>query len=87
MFLRRSVQAWTLASAMILARAAVDNVTLSTSAPSGVQPLHPRLVSFSLEQDRWTDWAGTTSVNQVCAFFDLLECILMYISVLAEHDG
>jgi hypothetical protein len=37
-----------------VALAAVDNVTLSASPPSGAQPLDPALVSFSLEQDRWT---------------------------------
>jgi hypothetical protein len=53
------------ASALAVARAAVDNITLSKTPPSGSQNLDRALVSFSLEQDRWTDWVGTTSVNQV----------------------
>lgn len=31
----------------------------------------PSLVSFSIEQDRWTDWVGTTSRNQF--FFNTLD--------------
>ncbi|KAF9024934.1 glycoside hydrolase family 79 protein [Hymenopellis radicata] len=40
------------------------SVTLSLSAPSNAPTISPSLVSFSIEQDRWTDWAGTTSRNQ-----------------------
>jgi hypothetical protein len=42
---------------------AVD-VSVSSTAPDAAKTLHPALVSFSLEQDRWTDWTGTTSTNQ-----------------------
>ncbi|KIY53036.1 glycoside hydrolase family 79 protein [Fistulina hepatica ATCC 64428] len=31
--------------------------------PSSAPIYSPSLVSFSIEQDRWTDWAGTTSRN------------------------
>lgn len=39
-------------------------VSLSLSAPSSAPKLSPNLLSFSIEQDRWTDWSGTTSRNQ-----------------------
>jgi hypothetical protein len=51
-----------LQAAALAARAA--NVSLSTTAPADATPLHPALVSFSLEQDRWTDWAGAAAPNR-----------------------
>ena len=40
------------------------NITIPTSPPSTAQPLSRTLISFSLEQDRWPDWTGTTSRNE-----------------------
>jgi hypothetical protein len=48
--------------AALAARAA--NVSLSATAPADATPLHPALVSFSLEQDRWTDWVGAAAPNR-----------------------
>ena len=39
------------------------DVSVSLSAPSAAATLDPALLSFSIEQDRWTDWAGTSSPN------------------------
>ncbi|KLO05770.1 hypothetical protein SCHPADRAFT_946632 [Schizopora paradoxa] len=36
-------------------------VSLPLSAPSSAATLNPDLLSFSIEQDLWTEWAGTTS--------------------------
>ena len=45
------------------AGARVD-VPLPAQAPAGAQPLSSTLVSFSLEQDRWPDWAGIDERNE-----------------------
>lgn len=42
---------------------AVD-VSVPIFAPSNSQPLSTTLLSFSIEQDRWPDWSGTSSRNQ-----------------------
>ncbi|KAG1882087.1 glycoside hydrolase family 79 protein [Suillus subluteus] len=42
-------------------------VTIPLTAPPGAAPLMGNLVSLSIEQDRWIDWAGTTEPN---AFFN-----------------
>lgn len=34
-------------------------LTIPRSYPSSAEPLDPRLVSFSIEGDRWPEWAGT----------------------------
>ncbi|KIK63197.1 glycoside hydrolase family 79 protein [Collybiopsis luxurians FD-317 M1] len=34
-------------------------------------PVCPSLVSLSIEQDRWTDWSGTTSQNQL--FYNVMQ--------------
>lgn len=47
------------------------NVPVPLSAPSAAVSISPSLVSFSIEQDRWTDWVGTTSRNQF--FFNVLD--------------
>ncbi|KAF8309013.1 hypothetical protein DL93DRAFT_2170653 [Clavulina sp. PMI_390] len=54
------------------------NVTLSLSAPSNKQVLESNLVSFSIEGDRWPDWAGVDEPN---TFF--LNCL----SNLAKLTG
>ncbi|GJJ10641.1 hypothetical protein Clacol_004868 [Clathrus columnatus] len=43
-----------------------DNTTatLSNGPPSSAQPLTSTHLSFSIEQDRWPDWVGTTERNQ-----------------------
>ncbi|KAG2360200.1 glycoside hydrolase family 79 protein [Suillus spraguei] len=38
-------------------------VTIPLTAPSDAASLMGDLVSLSIEQDRWTDWAGTTEPN------------------------
>ncbi|KAF5382078.1 hypothetical protein D9615_004232 [Tricholomella constricta] len=40
------------------------NVPIPLFAPSNAASVSPSLFSFSIEQDRWTDWAGSTSRNQ-----------------------
>ena len=47
------------------------SVTVPVAAPSTAPKISQSLVSFSIEQDRWTDWAGTTSRNQF--FFNTLD--------------
>ncbi|KAH9481594.1 Beta-glucuronidase [Psilocybe cubensis] len=47
------------------------NVSIPLVAPSTAPVISPSLVSFSIEQDRWTDWVGTTSRNQF--FFNTLD--------------
>lgn len=39
-------------------------INLSSMAPSTAASLDPALVGFSIEQDRWTDWAGISKPNQ-----------------------
>ncbi|KAF9466484.1 hypothetical protein BDZ94DRAFT_170407 [Collybia nuda] len=46
------------------------NVSIPLVPLSSAPLITPSLVSFSIEQDRWTDWAGTTSRNQF--FFNVL---------------
>ncbi|KAF9522314.1 hypothetical protein CPB83DRAFT_911422 [Crepidotus variabilis] len=38
-------------------------IPLQLTAPSNAAKLSTSLISFSIEQDRWTDWAGSTSRN------------------------
>ena len=38
-------------------------VVLPIFAPPASQPLSNTLLSFSIEQDRWPDWAGTDARN------------------------
>lgn len=45
------------------ANAQTTSITIPLSAPSSAVDLDPSLVSFSIEQDRWTDWAGLSSPN------------------------
>ncbi|KAL0567773.1 hypothetical protein V5O48_014223 [Marasmius crinis-equi] len=40
------------------------SVPLSTDAPAGAFVASPSLISFSIEQDRWTDWVGLDSRNE-----------------------
>lgn len=53
-----------------LAAVAVD-VTIPLCAPSSAPSVSPDLVSLSIEQDRWADWAGTTQGN--CFFYNALD--------------
>ena len=39
------------------------SVPISLQAPEGAVTLDPALLSFSIEQDRWTDWAGLDAPN------------------------
>ena len=47
------------------------DVSISSGVPSTAVPVSQSLVSFSIEQDRWTDWIGTTSRNEF--FFNTLD--------------
>ncbi|KAJ3510881.1 hypothetical protein NLJ89_g4418 [Agrocybe chaxingu] len=47
------------------------NVSISLNAPQTAVSVSPSLLSFSIEQDRWTDWVGTTSRNEF--FFNALD--------------
>ncbi|KAF8316382.1 hypothetical protein DL93DRAFT_2056457 [Clavulina sp. PMI_390] len=46
-------------------RTTIFPVTFTLSAPSSAPTLARSLVSFSIEGDRWPDWAGTSSANQL----------------------
>ncbi|KAG5635923.1 hypothetical protein H0H81_009664 [Sphagnurus paluster] len=46
-------------------------VLIPLAVPSDAPVVSPSLFSFSIEQDRWTDWAGTTSRNQF--FFNVID--------------
>lgn len=46
-------------------------ISIQTTVPSNATALSPSLLSFSIEQDRWTDWVGTTSRNNF--FFNTLD--------------
>ncbi|KDR82276.1 hypothetical protein GALMADRAFT_58958 [Galerina marginata CBS 339.88] len=49
----------------LLARYALClSVSVPLAAPSTAPTLSPSLLSLSIEQDRWTDWSGTTSRNE-----------------------
>lgn len=63
---------------LLQTRAQSVTVSVPLSAPSSAAPLDRGLVSFSIEQDRWTDWAGTDSPN---TFF------LNTLANLAERTG
>ncbi|KAI0642794.1 glycoside hydrolase family 79 protein [Trametes meyenii] len=40
------------------------HVSLPESSPANSQPLLSSLLSFSIEEDRWPEWAGTNSRNE-----------------------
>ncbi|KDR71209.1 hypothetical protein GALMADRAFT_75264 [Galerina marginata CBS 339.88] len=56
---------------LFVRRALCLSATIPVSAPSTAPTLAPDLVSLSIEQDRWTDWAGTTEQNSF--FFNTLD--------------
>ncbi len=41
-----------------------QNITIPIVAPGDAKALPSNLLGFSIEQDRWPDWAGTDSRNQ-----------------------
>lgn len=47
------------------------HVTVPLASPSGAAYLSPSLVSLSIEQDRWVDWAGTSAANSF--FYNTLD--------------
>lgn len=49
----------------------LTNVSIPLRAPSSAPVINPSLFSFSIEQDRWTDWAGKTERNQF--FYNVLD--------------
>ncbi|KJA26227.1 glycoside hydrolase family 79 protein [Hypholoma sublateritium FD-334 SS-4] len=51
--------------------AACLDIALLTKAPSAAVAISPSFLSLSIEQDRWTDWVGTTSRNEF--FFNTLD--------------
>jgi hypothetical protein len=54
-----------------LAATTTIGVAVPTSAAAAAPTVTPGLISLSIEQDRWTDWVGTTSPNQF--FFNVLD--------------
>ena len=52
-----------LSQSVLLTNAQTVAVSVPFTAPSSAAPLDQGLISFSIEQDRWTDWAGTDSPN------------------------
>ncbi|KDQ53124.1 glycoside hydrolase family 79 protein [Jaapia argillacea MUCL 33604] len=46
-------------------------VPVPVVAPAGAPIISPSLISFSIEQDRWPEWVGTTTPNQY--FYNLLD--------------
>jgi hypothetical protein len=50
------------------------DVSVSTTLPPAAFSISPSFVSLSIEQDRWTDWVGTTSRNQF--FFNTLDNLI-----------
>lgn len=57
---------------LLLSQAATClEVSISQAAPSAAASISPSFLSFSIEQDRWTDWVGTTSRNDF--FFNTLD--------------
>ncbi|KAF8659043.1 hypothetical protein AX16_001916 [Volvariella volvacea WC 439] len=46
-------------------------VPIPLTAPTGAQRVSGSFISLSIEQDRWTDWSGTTSRNEF--FFNVLD--------------
>lgn len=55
-----------LATGLLLAHAAnaqTVSLNIPLAAPSNAVSLDPALVSFSIEQDRWPDWAGIDAPN------------------------
>ncbi|KAI0637476.1 glycoside hydrolase family 79 protein [Trametes polyzona] len=53
-----------LALSVSLGSVSALNVSLPISPPGNSQALSPTLLSFSIEQDRWPDWAGVQSRNE-----------------------
>ncbi|KAI0327551.1 glycoside hydrolase family 79 protein [Cubamyces sp. BRFM 1775] len=47
-----------------LGYASALRVSIPSSPPSNAQPLSPTLLSFSIEADRWPEWAGITERNE-----------------------
>lgn len=47
------------------------DVTVLLTPPVAASSVSPSLLSFSIEQDRWTDWVGTTTRNDF--FFNTLD--------------
>lgn len=45
-------------------------VTIPVAAPPSAPSISPSFISFSIEQDRWPDWAGSTQRNEF--WFNLL---------------
>lgn len=60
----RLLRVLAIAAALHFVGSSAVNVSLPPSPPSHSQPLSRTLISFSLEQDRWSDWAGTHSRNE-----------------------
>ncbi|KAJ7599271.1 glycoside hydrolase family 79 protein [Mycena floridula] len=59
--------------ALLLASlASAVSVTIPLTAPPSAVSVSQSLIGFSLEQDRWTDWAGTTASSN-SFFFNALE--------------
>ncbi len=53
------------------ARGQLDYIVVTSDAPSNAVYLPPTLLSFSIEQDRWTNWSGIAARNTF--FFNVLD--------------
>ena len=58
-----ALAAFVLFPTISLTNAQTVTVSVPLTAPSSSAPLDQGLISFSIEQDRWTDWVGTDSTN------------------------
>lgn len=45
-------------------QACAINVFIPLTAPTNSSSISPSHISFSIEQDRWTDWPGATTKNE-----------------------
>jgi len=55
----------------LVAQTSSINISVSVTAPTAATQVAPSLIGLSIEQDRWTDWAGLNNKNQF--FFNVLE--------------
>lgn len=49
------------------------DISVQQTAPTNAVKLSKSLIAFSIEQDRWTDWVGTTQRNDF--FYNTLDNI------------
>ena len=59
----KTLKLLTLTLSIALTAAQNVSVPLPAHAPPSTRPLSQTLLSFSIEQDRWPDWAGVDARN------------------------